>query len=39
MPVDEGFFRQARRDLAGIMVFISRDLNEAWREKTRQTAS
>ena len=39
MPVDEGFFRQARRDLAGIIVFISRDHNEAWREKTRQTAS
>ena len=39
MPVDEGFFRQARRALAGIMVFISRDHNEAWREKTRQTVS
>jgi hypothetical protein len=38
MPIDERSSRQARRDLAGIIVFISRDPNEAWREKIRQMA-
>lgn len=38
MPAGEGFSRQARRDFAGIIGFISRNLNEAWREKIRRMA-
>ncbi|MDE6840956.1 MAG: hypothetical protein K2P49_08940 [Oscillospiraceae bacterium] len=32
----EGFFATARRDFAGIIVFISRNHNEAVAEKTRK---
>jgi predicted lysophospholipase L1 biosynthesis ABC-type transport system permease subunit len=31
----EGFSRQARQIFAGIIAFISRKFNAAWREKTR----
>ena len=31
----EGFSRQARQIFAGIIVFISRKFNAAWRERTR----
>jgi hypothetical protein len=31
----EGFSRQARQILTGIIAFISRKFNAAWREKTR----
>jgi hypothetical protein len=31
----KGFSRQARQIFAGIIAFISRKLNAAWREKIR----